>query len=188
MSNRAGCTPLPTIRTFSGRYMNLINPDPADVDLESIAHALGSICRFGGHCPHFYSVAEHCVLAFELASADGCDDEQLKAVLMHDASESYLGDMVKPLKLEVHFYNECESKMEDAIGQHFGIDFKKHHDTIKKYDLMMLKAEKEHFWPDDPIQWSCLEDVEAAEIPFSHFLPNTARRVFSLYAKSLLKL
>lgn len=181
-----GCTPIPTIRTFSGRYMNIIDPDPADVDLESISHALGSICRFGGHCPQFYSVAEHSVLAFELASVDGCDDEQLKAVLLHDSAEAYISDVVKPLKREMPIYHEIEAKMEKAIGAHFGIDFAKHHDVIKKYDNLMLKAEKNFFWPEDSVEWYGFESVPLVDVHFSCFLPSWAARVFDVYARGLL--
>ncbi len=50
------------IRTFSGQYVNVFAPDPDTILIEDIAHALSQQCRFGGHLPEFYSVAQHCVI------------------------------------------------------------------------------------------------------------------------------
>jgi len=49
------------IQTHSGKRFDLLDPAPEMVDVGDIAHALGMICRFTGHCSRPYSVAEHCV-------------------------------------------------------------------------------------------------------------------------------
>jgi hypothetical protein len=54
----------------------------------------------------FYSVAEHSVrvaeLCFDLAVDKGCDPPEARVIallgLMHDATEAYVGDCVRPLK------------------------------------------------------------------------------------------
>ena len=51
----------PVIRTFTGKYVDVFNLKEEDICIEDIAHALTTICRFGGHCKYHYSVAEHTI-------------------------------------------------------------------------------------------------------------------------------
>src|ERR1035441_1601867 len=81
-----------SITTFSGvRFWPLI-PNPADIRIEDIAHALSNQCRFGGHTREFYSVAEHSVRVSQL-----CTPENALWGLLHDASEAYLSDVTAPI-------------------------------------------------------------------------------------------
>ncbi len=50
------------LATYTGRKWFLLDPHPDDVAIEDIAHGLSMVCRFGGHCRHFYSVAQHSLL------------------------------------------------------------------------------------------------------------------------------
>lgn len=142
-----------TFKTFSGNYVDLLNPDPDLLDLETIAVALGRECRFGNHCPRFYSVAEHCVIACDLAIEDGVRGDSLRAILLHDATEAFLGDMIKPLKILLPEYQEIEHCFEVAIGVAFNLDFSLHRDVVKHYDRIMLRAEKLTMWPEDTEEW-----------------------------------
>lgn len=47
------------VRTISGRYLNVFEPDVDDIDLGDIAHGLSMVCRYGGHVAAHYSVGEH---------------------------------------------------------------------------------------------------------------------------------
>lgn len=86
-------TPPGCIITFTGRIVNLLNPDPDTIVLEDIAHGLGHTCRWNGHTKTFYSVAEHSVRV-----AGQLEGWRILSGLFHDAEESYWGDIVRPLK------------------------------------------------------------------------------------------
>lgn len=87
------------IRTVKGNPFNLLRPEPHMVDLEEIAHALSMQCRYNGHVPSFYSVAEHSVRVSVVLEDDGHSADVQMAGLLHDAAEAYCGDMVRPMKL-----------------------------------------------------------------------------------------
>lgn len=44
------------IETFSGRRFDILDPKPEQFCIEDIAHSLSLLCRFTGHCKHFYCV------------------------------------------------------------------------------------------------------------------------------------
>jgi hypothetical protein len=179
--DRTGCLGS-KIKVASGKYVDLLEPDPSTIDIETIAKSLSKICRFGGHCPEFYSVAEHCVLAAVLAQNDGLGKEALRAILLHDAAEAYINDMVKPLKMMMPAYMEVERRFEIAIGVRFGVDFGKWKELIKKYDCIMLKAEKKALWPDDTEQWEGFETVEERYVKFEFLTPTCAEVSFRHWA------
>lgn len=85
-----------TFWTATGREVDLLEPDPAQISLGDIAKSLSRQCRFAGHLAHgveHYSVAQHSVLV-----ADLCAPEHALIALLHDASEAYLQDVIRPLK------------------------------------------------------------------------------------------
>lgn len=71
---------------------------PEDIYVEDIQHALSNLCRFNGHCREFYSVAQHSVHVSEWLSRNGYSLRTQFLGLIHDASEAYVGDMVRPLR------------------------------------------------------------------------------------------
>ncbi len=73
------------------------------------------ICRFGGHCREFYSVAQHSVRV-----AMAVPIEVRLQALLHDASEAYLGDVVRPLKRLMPNYRGLEAKVLSVIMARFG--------------------------------------------------------------------
>lgn len=100
------------IATYTGRAFPIEDPHPADVRLDDIASALANLCRFGGHPKRFYSVAEHSVLVSRHVPA-----RVALWGLLHDASEAYLGDVVRPLKRAAALtgYREIERRVQLAI-------------------------------------------------------------------------
>jgi hypothetical protein len=102
------------IRTFSGRYIDIFDPNPDDILIEDIAHALSHQCRFGGHIPKFYSVAQHSVFC----ANNPFISKKLEA-LMHDASEAYLLDIPSPIKPRLTNYHEIENNLMMVIAEKF---------------------------------------------------------------------
>lgn len=79
--------------TYSGVSVDVEDVRVEDVRVEDIARSLSMQCRWNGHVRAFYSIAEHCVRC-----ADIVDAESAAWALMHDAAETYIGDIVVPVK------------------------------------------------------------------------------------------
>ena len=107
------------ITTYTGKHFYPISPDPADIDIKDIAHALSLICRGNGHVSCFYSVGEHCVNCALEAEARGYSRQVILACLLHDASESYLSDVPRPFKKYLKDYRMLEDKLLSCIYQKF---------------------------------------------------------------------
>ncbi|MEM8849275.1 MAG: hypothetical protein AAGE03_04485 [Pseudomonadota bacterium] len=173
-------------------YMNLADPNPAEIHLTDIARALSRVCRFNGHTDRFLSVAEHsvnCVEAFaRWASGDIFTEPHLRDiardVLMHDASEAYLGDIVSPLKGILPDYRVLEDRMEAAIAERFNLSGSAP-EWVKRVDLEMLALEKHALMPDAP-DWPCLAGVHLHEdFPVECQPPEVAELDFLLMARDL---
>jgi uncharacterized protein len=177
-SDHAPPAPGPYLQTVSGRWVNPIDPDPQQFDIEDIARALGNLCRFGGHCRVFYSVAQHSVIVSELVEQRGGDAEDVFAALMHDASEAYLGDMPHPLKHRSALgavFKEAEDHLEAALREHFAI--KPGVAEIKRADRALLAAERRAF-SAERWAWPELEGVEPLDIELEALSPDESERAF----------
>jgi hypothetical protein len=126
------------IRTFTGKYMNVFEPTIDMICIEDIAHALSFQCRFGGHLPEFYSVAQHSVHCSKMV-----DDKFKLQALLHDASEAYLLDMPRPIKRRLNDYKLIENKLMLLIAEKFGFKYPLEN-QIKLADENMLEFEWEH--------------------------------------------
>jgi hypothetical protein len=102
------------MQTFSGRRFYPIDPRPAEVDFRDIAHALAHICRYGGHSRRFYSVAEHCSGGAGYFIRMGRPD-LARWFLLHDGSEAYVGDIIRPVKPSLEGYGAIELEVQRAI-------------------------------------------------------------------------
>lgn len=134
------------IQTRSGVLMNPLNPDPATLTLEDIAHALSQQCRFTGHTRTFYSIAEHSVRVARLVPP-----EDRLAALLHDATEAYLCDIATPVKAQLPGYAEAEDRLARVIAEKWGVAYP-WPDTVKAADRLMLHTEAKHLM-DDP-EWA----------------------------------
>lgn len=172
MHDATGCAVGYSIETFSGRFVDITDIKPEDISIMDIAHSLSLQCRFNGHCSRFLSVAEHCyhvskVIAPEMAFIG----------LLHDASESYLCDIPRPLKPLLDNYYEIEKVVQDAIYTKYGIGLFDH-DELKTADNTILKAEASILVSSGGKQWN-MENVPWYDpLMIQFWTPEEAKRKF----------
>lgn len=162
----------PTIQTASGHYINLLEPDKGYYTPFDIAHALGNLCRFNGHCREFYSVAEHCVHVSMMVPPELAMD-----ALMHDAAEAYLGDITSPLKALLPEYKRIEFRVEAALRRALGLGALLD-PRIKKADLRMLATEQQQLMPDLTTPWEITKGIKPYDIQLARWSPSVAQRYF----------
>ena len=180
-----------TIRTRSGRYLDLLDPQTHQIDFGDIAGGLSKICRFGGQIGthfrpwEFYSVAEHCVHCAEQASADGLSLNHQRDALMHDASEAYIGDIVKPLKVLLPQYAELEERLMQRIEIKFFLSFRTTQAEVTEIDHAMLIAERKHFFTRDDVEWTGQKNVRTISPVLIGWHPSDAEKRFTEKARAL---
>ena len=116
-------------RMLSGRRLDLLDPSPLDVEIEDIAHGLARVARWNGQTAgaHIFSVAQHSLLVEYLARAKvpRLDRSRRLAVLLHDAPEYVIGDMISPFKAVIgDAYKAVEQRLLTAIHLRFGLPAK----------------------------------------------------------------
>jgi len=135
------------MQTYSGRRFYPLDPRAADVDIIDIAMALGNMSRYGGHC-RFYSVAEHSVMVSHAVPA-----ELALEGLLHDATEAYITDLIRPLKRALgpaNDYFKIDTNIRLAIAERFGLA-PTEPALVKQADVAVLGAEKAVLHPrSDP--------------------------------------
>lgn len=130
------------IETYSGVRANIIDLQDNQIHLEDIAVSLGNICRYNGHLPKFYSVAEHSCHVANWLDTNGYDRKTILTGLLHDASEAYVGDMVRPLKRHPEF-GAYHQKIEEQIAQKISAKYGAHY----PYPDAIHEADKEiYIW------------------------------------------
>ena len=127
-------------RMLSGRRLDLLDPSPLDVEMEDIAHGLARVARWNGQTTgdHIFSVAQHVLLVEALARArqPRLDRRARLAVLLHDAPEYVIGDMISPFKAVIgDSYKAVEKRLLAAIHLRFGLPAKLPEETTD-----MIKA------------------------------------------------
>src|SRR4030065_538914 len=123
------------IETYTGKKFYILDPQPEDISIIDIAHALSMMCRFNGHSKYFYSVAEHSILVSDFSSPEN----QLWG-LLHDASEAYLADIPSPIKPLLVNYKDLEKKVMAVICDKFNLPLNQP-DEVSVVDVMILRVE-----------------------------------------------
>lgn len=133
------------ILTYGGEYFDFEDAgNDRGLDIETIAHALALTNRFGGHTKEPYSVAQHSVYV-----ARNCDSQDALWGLLHDASEAYINDIVRPVKVTLPDYRWLEQKIMDRVADFYRLPFEIP-ESVHEADLVLCATEKRDLLPHGP--------------------------------------
>lgn len=113
-----------------------------EVRIGDVLHCLPALARFNGYTRKHYSVAQHSVIVARLAAVDhGRTHPVTRAALIHDAAETYTGDLVVPFKQRMPQYQELEEEIDAKVWAAFGLPFDTDREgglvqQVKRYDRM----------------------------------------------------
>lgn len=138
------------MNVFSGHRMDPLHIREEDIYIyiEDIAHALSLLCRGNGHIKYFYSVAQHSLNCAKEAQSRGYSKHVVLSCLFHDASETYMSDLITPIKKQMKEYQIIEDQLLETIFQAFHIQLKNEEKNIwKEMDHLLLEAELKEMMP-----------------------------------------
>lgn len=148
------------IQVYSGATFFPLDPNPDVLTLDDVAIPLSRMCRYGGHCLQFYSVAEHCVLMARHLRAAGYDDARCLQALMHDASEAFIADIVRPVKGKLAGYKDAEERLMRALSPRFGFDWPMT-PVVRDLDASMIAVER----PANMLMTGVPDDLWGVTVP-----------------------
>ena len=98
-----------------------------DIEIEDIAHGLARVARWNGQTrgPHIFSVAQHSLLvdAIALHFDSKLTPPARLFLLLHDAPEYVIGDMISPFKAVIGMtYKAVEKRILSAVLLRFSLD------------------------------------------------------------------
>lgn len=167
-----------TIETYTGTAFNVTAPTLDDISIVDIAHSLSLLCRFGGHTEHLYTVGQHSLNVMRVIEAAGFDERvQLKA-LLHDATEAYMIDLPRPIKVLMPEYKELENRVAAVIYERFGLSDVGHDELIKAADDAVLGYEAVHLMPCEIWNPQSDEWLDSLMLDVSERKPGDVEREF----------
>lgn len=170
-------------RMASGKYIDLANFSPEDVDLWDINQSLNCIYRFTGHWKDKkpLTVAQHTALTMHLSGMFFPEETEVSFdCLLHDMPEAYYGDVATPWKRIVGDPLRKAQKAIDAAVYtslwKLETPFNEEIESKRKVcDLMSLDIERrcmwksqygKDLWPDVPSMGMTIKEKEDL---FDHF-------------------
>lgn len=113
-------------RMLSGRRLDILDPSPLDIELDDIAHGIARVARWNGQTAgdHPFSVAQHSCLVEAIAAALQADlpPAERLTILLHDAPEYVVGDIITPLKAALgETFVAIERRLLAAVHLAFGL-------------------------------------------------------------------
>lgn len=174
----------PWMQTYTGKAFDLDVPKVEQVHFEDIARALARTQRWTGHAKRRFSVAEHSVavaaLAWQMAPDQKDPGIYVRAALMHDAHEAYLGDVASPIKELLRrrargVWDSIVDPIQKVIDERFQIQTNADVElVVKTADSMSLSLERDQIMETSEREWEwdppkpiagflldCLDEVHA---------------------------
>lgn len=166
------------ITTYTNTKFFPLEPILEDIHILDIAHALSLMTRANGHIKHFFSVAQHSINCFKEAEGRGYSKKVQLACLLHDASESYISDITRPVKKNLQVYYQIEARLQSTIYERYGIS-------------QLNEEEKEQIGSvDDAMLYYEFLELTGNKVfdtaPLLHTKPDFSERVFSSVEKEFL--
>ncbi|WP_277026838.1 hypothetical protein [Aurantimonas coralicida] len=127
--------PIPSsaIALGGGRYLDLLDPQPADIDLYRLCRVLAGIPRWSGQPDTPWTVGQHSLVVGKIVQARYRDPKLTLAALLHDGHEYATGDINTPLKrLLGPAIVAIQSGLDAAICDRVGADIELMHGAIVK--------------------------------------------------------
>ena len=141
----------------NGRIFHPLDPRVNEVYLEDIAQSLSRQIRYNGMSDRAISVAQHSVQCAWLVEQTGGSAEIQLAMLMHDAAEAYIGDMIRPLKVLIPEFAKIEDRIMEVINERYNLPTISHK-ALKYYDNLALAWEKRDIYKSSR-EWPGMMDV-----------------------------
>lgn len=153
------------IETYSGLQFDFLNPTFDSICIVDIAHHLSNTCRFSGATSQFYSVAQHSIIMANMAKKHRLDDKTILQCLLHDAAETYMGDLSTPLKGMFPMFKAIENGILKLIFEKYHVPYPLF-PICKQFDTIMLVTERLHLMPDTKNDWGVDEQpIKSIKIP-----------------------
>jgi len=127
--------PLPSsaIALGDGRYLDLLDPQPADIDVYRLCRVLAGIPRWSGQPDTPWFVGQHSLVVGKIVEMRYRDPALTLAALLHDGHEYATGDLNTPLKrLLGPEIIAIQSGLDAAICDRVGADIALMHGEIVK--------------------------------------------------------
>ncbi len=174
------------MNTYCGKKIDPTALRPGDIDIRDIAHALSLMCRGCGQIRRFYSVGQHSLNCSYEAEARGYTKRIALACLLHDASEAFLSDIIRPIKRHMPVYYEIEDAMMKVIFGQFGLSGLTAEENAlwKQIDDDMLDNELAALMPGEadrvPVQLAAVPELDTE--PFEKTEKRFLERFYELTA------
>lgn len=179
------------MHTSNGKKYWPMDPRPEEVHIEVVAHHLATRARYNGATQHptneeliLYSVAEHSVYVSRYIEEVLGKPEYALEGLLHDGSEAYNGDLIRPLKYDPIFrspFQAVEELNETAGASRFSLIYP-YPKEVKIADEAVTNAEIAQIVPKDPNQDFTVgklhDDTNMAPYEIQMLLPFAAKKLF----------